>query len=148
MVDSTNPGLAPAGGLAPASFSGGIVFRLRRLIGGELGVIDFGCTVERLKGNSIKTANYYLVASRVRPLVVAGSSGRRRSAGRYSKLAHEEPTFATPPRLTAEEFDLFLRAARESNRAFRRLSGADRFFLYLTAAANRLACGRVGKPDT
>jgi integrase len=92
-------------------------------------------------GKSIATANYYLTAIKGFTRWLAGL-GRRATmdplAG-MAKLANAAADVRHSRRdLSAEELHWLLEMTRASARSYRRLSGRDRFHLYLTAAASGL----------
>jgi integrase len=99
----------------------------------------------RATGKSIKTANYYLTAAKgfTRWLWRDRRAAADPLAG-MTKLAHEETEVRHARRdFTPEEFDLLLQTARASAHVWRDLAGADRFHLYLTAAATGLRAAEL-----
>lgn len=92
----------------------------------------------RRSGKGITTANYYLAAAKGftrwlwkdRRSPADALAGVARLANAATDVRHPRRDFAP------EELRLLLHAARNSTKAFRRLSGADRYHLYLAAAAS------------
>ena len=91
----------------------------------------------RKEGKSVKTANDYLAAVkgftrwlwRDKRSVLDALAGLSKLANGETDVRHARRDFSP------DELGLLLEAARQSPKAIRRLSGIDRYFLYLTAAA-------------
>src|SRR5262249_21142247 len=97
-------------------------------------------SAEGAKGRSIATANYYLTALKgfTRWLWKDRRINADPLAG-LAKLANAETDVRHARReLSPDEFSFLLGSTRRSARAFRYLSGPDRFALYLTAAGTGL----------
>jgi len=102
---------------------------------------------ETKKGKSIATANYYLTAIKgfTRWLWKDRRVVSDPLAG-VAKLANAETDVRHARReLTSGEFAVLLESTRRSQRAFRYLSGLDRFALYLTAAGTGLRTAELAK---
>ncbi len=107
----------------------------------KIGDVQASAVVEYLgalrnEGKSVKTANDYLAAVKgfTRWLWRDKRSVLDALAG-LSKFAHSGEIRHARRDLSADELGLLFDAARQSPKLIRRLSGIDRYFLYLTAAA-------------
>lgn len=123
-----------------------LLFRLTAVLDGcrfvKIGDVQASAVVEflgalRLEGKSIKTANDYLSA--VKGLTRWLWKDKRSALdalASLSKLSHGEANLRHARReFSPEELRRLLDAACQSPRFLRKLSGRDRYFLYLTACA-------------
>jgi integrase len=108
-------------------------------------LLSFLDELRQAKGKSIATANYYLTAVKgfTRWLWKDRRIGCDPLAG-MAKLANAETDVRHARReLSPDEFSFLLETTRQSGRAFRYLSGPDRFALYLTAAGTGLRAAEL-----